>query len=219
MNHESVITFNDLYSTGESMGPLPHLYAGFTWSQSAWFLTREQMPSLRAAQPVVLFNTQGNDLFFESNKSFELKSMLLSALWDDTCEVLIEGWAKGAKKYASPVELRRHVSVRPQLAFSSVDRVSLITREATSRSTSLPCSSKEHDPGTRTAAHFSGGLNGRFPQLLEYLLHPYRLVSPEHPHLAFHLLRVHDRDVDRFVHGRVGEDNGVFLYPQELLQG
>jgi len=110
------------------MGPLPHLYAGFTWSQSAWFLTREQMPSLRAAQPVVLFNAQGKDLFFESERPFDLRNMLLSALWDDNCEVLIAGWAKGVMRYEAPAALRRHVSVRSQLAFSSVDRVSLITR-------------------------------------------------------------------------------------------
>jgi len=84
-SHESIITFNDLYGIGPSMGPLPHLYAGFTWSQSAWFLTREQMPSLRAAQPVVLFNAQGKDLFFEAKRSFDLRNMLLSALWDDNC--------------------------------------------------------------------------------------------------------------------------------------
>jgi len=127
-SHESIITFNDLYGIGPSMGPLPHLYAGFTWSQSAWFLTREQMPSLRAAQPVVLFNAQGKDLFFEAKRSFDLRNMLLSALWDDNCEVLIEGWAKGAKRYAAPVALRRNVSIGHQLAFSNVDRVSVITR-------------------------------------------------------------------------------------------
>jgi hypothetical protein len=86
------------------------------------------MPSLRAAQPVVLFNAQGKDLFFEAKRSFDLRNMLLSALWDDNCEVLIEGWAKGAKRYAAPVALRRNVSIGHQLAFSNVDRVSVITR-------------------------------------------------------------------------------------------
>ncbi len=86
------------------------------------------MLSLRAAQPVVLFNAQGKDLFFEAKKSFDLRSMVLSAFWDNNCEVLIEGWAKGARRYAAPVALRRNVSIGPQLAFSNVDRVSVITR-------------------------------------------------------------------------------------------
>ena len=127
-SHELVITFNDLCGTGQPMGPLPHLYAGFSWSQSAWFLTREQMPSLRTAQQAVLFNDQGKDLFFESQKPFGLGSMLLSALWDNSCEVLIEGWANGVRGYTAPIALNKNVSVRTQLAFSGVDRVSLITR-------------------------------------------------------------------------------------------
>ena len=127
-NHESVITFDDLSGAGEPMGPLPHLYAGFAWSQSAWFLTTEQMPSLRTAQQAVLFNAQGKDLFFESERPFGLGSMLLSALWDDRCEVLIEGWAKGIRGYAAPISLNKNVSARHHLAFSDVDRVGLITR-------------------------------------------------------------------------------------------
>lgn len=122
-NGESIITFNDLYDTGESMGPLPHGYGGFVWSPSAWFLTSEQMPSFRAPERVVLFNAQGKDLFFESEKPFGLKDMLLSALWDGRCDVLIKGWGKGGERYAAPVTLMRNVVVRLDLAFADIDRI------------------------------------------------------------------------------------------------
>lgn len=129
-NHESVVTF-DLCDRRESMGPLPRRYAGFTWSSSAWFLTREQMPSLRAAGRAVLFNDQGKDLFFESEEPFGLKEVLLSALWDGRCDVLIEGWKKGAERYAAPATLVRNVVARSELAFTDIDRVCVKTRGAT----------------------------------------------------------------------------------------
>ena len=126
-NHESVVTFNGLCETGQSMGPLPRRYAGFTWSPSAWFLAREQMPSFRSAERAVLFNDQGKDLFFESEEPFGLKEMLLSALWDGRCDVLIEGWKKGRGKHAAPVTLTRNVVMRSELAFADIDRVCVKT--------------------------------------------------------------------------------------------
>jgi len=130
-NHESVITFNELCKTGESMGPLPQRYAGFMWSPSAWFMTREQMPSLRTTQSIVLFNDQGKDLFFESEEPFGLKEVLLSALWDGRCDVLIEGWKKGRGRYATPLTLTKNVVVRSELTFADIDRVWVKTRGTT----------------------------------------------------------------------------------------
>ena len=113
------------------MGPLPHQYAGFTWSPSAWFLAKEQMPSFRSAERVVLFNDQGKDLFFESEEPFDLKEVLLSALWDGRCDVLIEGWKRGSERYAAPVALTRNVVGRYELAFADIDRIGVKTHGVT----------------------------------------------------------------------------------------
>ena len=40
-SREIVITFEDLDAQGQAMGPLPSGYMGFTWSDSAWFMTRD----------------------------------------------------------------------------------------------------------------------------------------------------------------------------------
>jgi len=109
------------------MGPLPHLYAGFHWSENASFLKKEQMPSLRTDHRAVLFNVFGKDIYFESEKEFDLGGIIVSALWDNHCEVLVEGWIGGVQKYGTAIALTRSILVRQDLAFANVCRVDLRT--------------------------------------------------------------------------------------------
>src|SRR5208337_1798003 len=55
------------------------------------------------------------------------------------------------------------------------------------------------------------------PFLTEYLLYLHCLVAPPDAHPAFKFGGVHDRDVYGLVNGAVGDDDGLFLHLQELL--
>lgn len=123
-SREIVITFEDLYGRGQPMGPLPRGYAGFTWSESAWFMTREFSSSVRPGQ-AALFNAHGEDLFFEREHPFGLKELSLSLLWMNTVEILVEGWETGVCKFAETATARKNAAIRLKLDFRDVDRVGL----------------------------------------------------------------------------------------------
>lgn len=123
-SREIVITFEDLYGRGQLMGPLPRGYAGFTWSESAWFMTREYSSSVRPGH-AALFNAHGEDLFFEREHPFGLKELSLSLLWMSTIEIMVEGWEKGMSKFAETATARKNAAIRLKLDFRDVDRVGL----------------------------------------------------------------------------------------------
>lgn len=126
--HESsdfVVTFGSLSDQGRPLGPVPPGYGSFMWSESAWFMTREHIPSLRSAKPVVLFNANGEDLSFKREEPFTLKVLSLSALWEEALTVIVEGWERGESRYRKSFVLKRNLAIRPELDFTNVDRVAL----------------------------------------------------------------------------------------------
>lgn len=124
-NCESVIAFEDIRTEGKVAGPLPAGYAGFTWCENAWFMTREFYGWLHPGYRAVLFNANGEDIFFERDRLFSLKDMSLSLLWADAAEVVIEGWEGGMRRYTESVMVSRTALVRPVLRFMDIDRVRL----------------------------------------------------------------------------------------------
>ena len=122
-NRESLIAFDDILTEGQPAGPLPSGYAGFTWCENAWFMTRDFCGSLHGGCRAVLFNANEEDIFFERDRLFSLKEMSLSLLWAQVAEVLIEGWEGATRRYIESVKVSRTALARPHLRFMDIDRV------------------------------------------------------------------------------------------------
>jgi hypothetical protein len=122
---ETVITFEDLDARGQVMGPLPGGYRGFTWSDSAWFMTRAFSSSVRTVGQIGLLNANGKDITIESKHPFDLKGLSFCTLWADKAEVCVEGWEKEVRKYATTQTVSRSLITHCALDFRGIDRVEL----------------------------------------------------------------------------------------------
>jgi hypothetical protein len=124
---DTVITFEDLDVQGQAMGPLPSGYRGFTWSDSAWFMTQAFSSSVcrGAGCRIGLLNAHGGDIAIESKHLFDLNGLSLGMLWADKAQVLVEGWEKEVRKYATTQAVSRGSTTRCVLDYRDVDRVEL----------------------------------------------------------------------------------------------
>ena len=119
---EIVITFEDLYAQGQAMGPLPSDYMGFAWSDSAWLMTKDFFSSVSRCG---LFNAHNRDVTIESKRLFDLKVLSICTLWSDTAQVLVEGWEKQVRKYATTLTAKQSSMTPFNLDFHAIDRVVL----------------------------------------------------------------------------------------------
>lgn len=119
---ETVITFEDLHLQGQALGPLPANYAGFTWSESAWFMTKDFSSSVSRFG---LFNAHSGDITIEGKHLFDLKRLSLCTLWRDTAQVLVEGWEKEVRKYATTLTVKQYSMTSFNLDYHAIDRVEL----------------------------------------------------------------------------------------------
>jgi hypothetical protein len=124
---EIVITFEDLYTEGQAMGPLPSGYMGFTWSDSAWCLSRGFTSSVCPGVRIGLLNAHGKDIRIESKDPFDLKGLSVCTLWTDRARVRVEGWEKKVIKYTTTQTVPRALTIQCALDYRDVDRVELIT--------------------------------------------------------------------------------------------
>ena len=122
---EFVITFEDLCGKGKFMGPLPSGYAGFTWSDHAWFVTKNCSSSLCVSGQAALLNAGGEDLTVKSERLLDLKGLFVSSLWSETAEVLLEGWEKDVRKYATTLTVRRNTATWAEMGFGGIDRLEI----------------------------------------------------------------------------------------------
>jgi hypothetical protein len=122
---EIVITFEDLHVQGQKMGPLPSGYAGFTWGENAWFMTRDFSSSVCPRARFGLFNAHSKDITIESKRLFDLKKLSLCTLWTDTVQILVEGWEKQARKYTTTLTLKQSSFTSFKLDYHAIDRVEL----------------------------------------------------------------------------------------------
>jgi hypothetical protein len=116
------ITFEDLHLKGQAMGPLPSGYAGFTWSEKAWFMTKDFSSS---ASRFGLFNAHSGDITIGSKHLFDFKGLSLCTLWSDTAQVLAEGWEKQVRKYATTLTVKQSSMTPFNLDYHAIDRVEL----------------------------------------------------------------------------------------------
>ena len=122
---ETVITFEDLHIQGQAMGPLPTSYARLTWSENAWFMTKDFFSCVRAGDRFGLFNARSGDITIESKRLFDLKGLSFCTLWSDTTQLIVEGWEDQVRKYATTLTMKQF-SVTPfNLDYHAIDRVEL----------------------------------------------------------------------------------------------
>ncbi len=126
-SREVLITFEDLDAQGQAMGPLPSGYMGFTWSDSAWFITRAFSSSVCPGIRVGLLNANGRDITIESKRLFDLKGLSLCTLWTDKAQILIEGWEKQARKFATTQTVSRITTIQCAVDYRNIDRAELKT--------------------------------------------------------------------------------------------
>lgn len=122
-----LITFEDLDAQSQPTGPLPSGYMGFTWSDSAWFMNRAFSSSVCPGVGTGLLNAHGKDITIESKQLFDLKRLSLCTLWAYNVQVLLEGWEKEVRKYATTQAVSRTSTMRCALDYRDVDRVELKT--------------------------------------------------------------------------------------------
>ena len=124
---ETVITFEDLDTQGQAIGALPSGYRGFSWSDSAWFITRAFSSSVcpRAGGGIGLLNADGRDIIIASNHLFDLKGLSLCTLWADKAQLSVEGWEKEVRKYVTTQTVSRASTTHCVLDYRDVDRVEL----------------------------------------------------------------------------------------------
>ena len=124
---ETLITFEDLDLGGRAMGPLPSGYRGFTWSDSAWFMTRAFVSSVCPGSQIGLLNAHGKDITIERKHPFDLKGVSLYALWADKVQVGVEGWEKQVRKYVTTQTVSRGSTTHCALDYQGVDHIKLKT--------------------------------------------------------------------------------------------
>jgi hypothetical protein len=122
-----VISFDDLYENDKPTGPLPTGYAGCTWCENSWFLTKGCYSWACMRGQVALLNANGHDISFRREDPFHLKSVLLSSLWKESADVVLEGWAQGARKYSQTLTARKLTATQFGLDYEDIDRVNLNT--------------------------------------------------------------------------------------------
>jgi hypothetical protein len=122
-----VISFEDLYENGKPTGPLPTDYAGCTWCENSWFLTKGCYSSACMNGQVALLNANGHDISFVRQEPFHLKSVLFSSLWEESADVVVEGWAQGVRKYSQILTARKLTATQFDLDYRSIDRVNVST--------------------------------------------------------------------------------------------
>jgi hypothetical protein len=122
---EIPITFEDLHLQDRAMGPIPSGYMGFTWSDSAWFMNTAYSSSVCPGVRIGLLNAHGRDITIENNHLFDLKGLSLCTLWAYNAQVLLEGWEKEVRKYATIQTVSRTSTMQYAVNYPGVDRVEL----------------------------------------------------------------------------------------------
>jgi hypothetical protein len=126
-SREMVISFENFVGDGTPAGALPAFYSGCSWCENSWFVRKGLYPSTVISGRGALFNAHGRDIAFERRDPFHLKGMRLSSLWEESVEVLLEGWRQGLKSYSQTVTVPRTVTKGFDLDYRDIDRVLLRT--------------------------------------------------------------------------------------------
>ncbi|NIM52927.1 MAG: hypothetical protein GTO22_27435 [Gemmatimonadales bacterium] len=138
-----VIDFEDLYPGYETPDiPLPAGYAGFDWSPYSYAITKYYHAGsgyeYGTIGMVSLYTAWAADISF-GGKPFDFKGAYITAAWDATENVIVEGWADGSLLYQTTITTHNddaywfdfefegvdHVWFRPQGAHIAIDDITV----------------------------------------------------------------------------------------------
>ena len=104
----AVLDFEDLYQGYETYAQLPAGYGGFTWNDDAWYVTDQYFPGsgydYGTIGQVSLFGAWADDVIMTSSVPFDFIGAYITAAWNSSEEVVIEGWTAGTQTYSETIE-------------------------------------------------------------------------------------------------------------------
>lgn len=122
-----VITFEDLNPGYDTYGQLPSNYAGFTWSDSASFVTNGLVPGtgfqFGTNGSVSMFDNDGGLISMSSATPFNFSSAYVTAAWNTNENVLVQGLRNGVLEYSTTINTSYNSPTDFNFNFRNVDSV------------------------------------------------------------------------------------------------
>jgi hypothetical protein len=104
----SVLTFEDLYPGYETFSQLPSGYAGFNWDSDSWWITKGYHPGsgydYGTMGNVSLFTAYAAPISMGSAATFDFYGAYITAAWDSSENVVVEGWRSDSLVYSQTIE-------------------------------------------------------------------------------------------------------------------
>lgn len=122
----TVIDFESLYSGYDTVEPLPYGYGGMTWNSDSYFITRNYHPGSGYEYGTFgnasLFTAYAADINFGGHV-FDFNGAYVTAAWDSTESVLVEGYLEGSQVYSKVIVVNNHAATWFEFSFIGVDSV------------------------------------------------------------------------------------------------
>ena len=122
----AVLTFEDLDPGYETYAKLPAGYGGFNWNSSAYWITKYYHPGsgydYGTIERVSAFTAGAQDISM-SNGTFDFNGAYITAAWDATENVVVEGWQGGSKIYDTTIVTHNDAPYWFDFNWSDVDTV------------------------------------------------------------------------------------------------
>lgn len=123
----ATIDFEDVGDPLVGHATLPAGYGGFTWSHPAHWMYGDRYPDsgydVGTRGSYSLFTAWSYDIEMAAAQPFDLDGLWMTAAWDPTEVVVIEGWSGGTLLYTETVTVRNDVATWFDLDLLDVTRV------------------------------------------------------------------------------------------------
>lgn len=123
----ATIDFEDVGDPIVQHAGLPAGYGGFTWSHPAHWMFGAHYPGsgydVGTRGSYALFTAWSYDIEMAAPEPFDLDGLWMTAAWDPTEVVVIEGWSGGTLLYTETVTVRNDVATWLDLDLLDVTRV------------------------------------------------------------------------------------------------
>ncbi|MDD5132406.1 MAG: PEP-CTERM sorting domain-containing protein [bacterium] len=122
-----VIDFESLYPGYEAQDiAIPSGYQGFNWSQAVLGITKYEIPGSGYEYGTIgnasIYTGWANDISF-SNGSFDFNGAYITAAWDVTESVVVEGWKNSSLLYSNTITTYNDKAYWFDFNFDDVDTV------------------------------------------------------------------------------------------------
>lgn len=101
-----VLDFEDLYPGYETYTAIPSNYQGLSWNPYSWYITKYAIPGTGYEYGTIgrvsLFTAYAYDISV-SYGSFDFYGAYITAAWDTTEDVVVQGWQAGTLVYSETI--------------------------------------------------------------------------------------------------------------------